>query len=374
MPEIEYSNSKALYHTDKIKALQQGKMIAPTEIQLDLEAWCNDNCSFCSYRKEDGYNNSMLPLIGAKPGEEYHEEKPIGKPSEASRMPSTFAESIPKQMVEAGIKAVEITGGGEPTLWPAFDTLLENLGIAEREIGLVTNGSRLDDKRIALICKYCTWVRISMDSSNAATHQLIHRTANYDFERRLENIKKIATNKRSDLVLGISFIVTPDNYNDIEQSARLYALIPGVNHIRFSWMYDREGKSGLTELQIDVTRNLLDILQDELNRDDFKIFYESDRIDLYSRPNTDFKTCYFQRFVWAIGADCNVYPCCIMKYHPDYANGNLKEKTLLELIQDMNVKAKMDKLDVNACFPCWLRHRNQSIASAVDKPIHHNFI
>jgi len=374
VPEIEYSNSKAIYHTDKIKALQNGEMIVPTEIQLDLEAYCNDNCSFCSYRKEDGYNNTMLSLIDAEPGKEYHEERPIGKPSPDSRMPERFASTIPQQMVEAGIMAVEITGGGEPTLWPRFDELIENLGQAKREIGLVTNGSKLSESRISLLCKYCTWIRISMDSSNSTIHKSIHRTPNSDFERRLTNLKKIAAQKRPDLVLGISFIVTPDNIHDVEAAAELYSKIPGVNHIRFSWMYDREGHGGLDDVQISVLRFNLRARQAKLDRDDFKVFYESDRIDLYSRPNNDFKTCHFQRFVWAVGADCNVYPCCIMKYHPDYANGNLKENTLLELIQDANIHAKMNNLDVTKCFPCWLRHRNQSIASAVDKPVHHNFI
>ncbi len=84
---IEYSVSKALYHTDKIKALQQGQQITPTEIQVDLEAYCNDNCSFCSYRKEDGYNNRMLELINSKPGTAYHDDRPVGKPSPESRIP-----------------------------------------------------------------------------------------------------------------------------------------------------------------------------------------------------------------------------------------------------------------------------------------------
>jgi len=374
MPEVEYSNSKAIYHTDKIKLLQESKQITPTEIQVDLEAYCNDNCSFCSYRKEDGYNNTMLKMIQATPGESYHENRPTGKPSPDSRIPLDFAKKLPLQMVEAGIKAIEITGGGEPTLWPAFDELLENLGKQNRQIGLVTNGSLLSECRIMLICKTCTWVRISMDSASPKMHKLIHRTANEDFDRRIRAIKKIAELKSQEMVLGISFIVTPDNYGDIGDAARLYSKIVGVNHIRFSWMYDKEGHGGLSQQQIDELLELLDVLRGELDRSDYHIFNERDRIDLYSRPNTDFDTCYFQRFVYAIGADCNVYPCCIMKYHPDYANGNIKEMTLKQIIQSQAVDSKMANLDVSKCFPCWLRNRNKSIASAVEKPVHANFI
>jgi molybdenum cofactor biosynthesis enzyme MoaA len=368
---IEYSTSKAVYHTDKIKALQEGRQIVPTEIQVDLEAYCNDNCSFCSYRKEDGYNNTMLNLIEGEPS---NKSKPIGRPSPDSRIPLEFADTLPEQMVEANIPAIEITGGGEPTLWPSFDTLLSNLGKARRQVGLVTNGSNLSESRITLVGKTCTWVRISMDASNQETHKAIHRTGNEDFERRIENITKIAAAKQKDLVLGISFIITPQNVMDIHESAKLYSTIQGVNHLRFSWMYDREGHAGLTYKQIESVKKSLDLYQEEYDRDDFKIFYEKDRIDTYTKPNDDFKKCYYQRFVWAIGADCNVYPCCIMKYHPDFAYANIREQTLAEIVNDINTCQMMDGLVPAGCFPCWLRNRNKAIAKAVEKPIHHNFI
>ena len=363
----EYSQSKALYHLDRIADLQAGRPIAPTEIQVDLEAWCNDNCSFCSYRKDDAYNNPMLELIDAKPGKKYDQNKPIGKPTSESGWIKEMATALPKQMVEAGIPAIEITGGGESTLWPHFDTLLQNLGDAGRDVALVTNGSTLTDKRIDLICKYCMWVRISMDSSNPIYHRKVHRTNNYDFERRIENIKKIIRYKPDTLTLGISFIINQDNFEDIEDSARYFHKL-GVDNIRFSWMYDATGTSGLTNNQIAEAKILLQQLDKELKI----IHYDDDRVDLYTKPNTDFNTCYFQRFVWAIGADMKVYPCCIMKYHPDYAFGDLRKDTLKELIDKMS--ESMNNLVPAKCMPCWLRNKNKAIDGAVKQPKHHNFI
>lgn len=373
MPEIEYTTNKALYHTDKIADLQVGKMIIPTEIQVDLEAFCNDNCNFCSYRKEDGYNNTMLQLIDAKPGKAYHDNKPTGKPSPESRIPLEMADTLPIQMVEAGIKAIEITGGGEPTMWPRFDDLISNLAKWDREIGLVTNGSLLNDKRIDLITKNCLWVRISMDSATPAVHKKVHRTPNYAFETRLNNIRKIAKYKDDSLTLGISFIINPDNLEDIKAASELYSSIKGINHLRYSWMFDMQGSAGLKPEQIDEIKSLLDKLIIHYSRPDFRIFYEKNRIDHYTAPN-EFDTCYMQKFVWAIGADCNVYPCCIMKYHPDYANGNIKNNTLKQIIENAATKAKQDSLVPAKCFPCWLRNRNASIETAVIKPTHYNFI
>jgi MoaA/NifB/PqqE/SkfB family radical SAM enzyme len=371
LPEIEYTTNKAVYHTDKIFQLQQDNMIAPTEIQVDLEAFCNDNCSFCSYRKEDGYNaENMLPLIGGKSSTD---NKPIGKPSADSRIPDDVVLRIPEMMVEAGIKAIEVTGGGEPTMHPKFDELISLLGKADREIGLVTNGSLLNDDRIDLIVKNCLWVRISMDSATPQTHKTIHRTPGYSFEKRMEAIKKIAHLKDDGLTLGISFIITPENLPELADAAKLFSEIKGINHLRFSWMYDMQGTAGLTPDQIIDAKQNLDSLIEEYDRDDFKIFYEKDRIEHYTAPN-EFSKCYYQKFVWAIGADSKVYPCCIMKYHPNFANGDISKSTLKELINNMTTLARQNGVQPSKCFPCWLRNRNQQIANAVERPKHHNFI
>lgn len=369
MAEVEYSTSKAVYHTDRIRSLQKGQPIVPTEIQIDLEAWCNDNCSFCSYRKEDGYNNEMLKMIN---GKSTTDNKPIGKPSLDSRIPDDIVLSLPEQMTEAGIPAIEITGGGEPTMHPKFTELISGLGYFKRHIGIVTNGSKLTDESISLIKQHTMWIRISMDAATPETHRLIHRTSNSDFQRRLTNIKKLLVGKPDSLTVGISFIITPENIHEITDAAYLFAG-SGVNHIRFSWMYDKQGTAGLTLEQIDHIGTLIPKLQAELDTNTFKIFNEKNRIQLYTAKN-EFKTCHFQRFVMAIGADSGCYPCCIMKYNEKYQYGNLKNNTLKEIVGSMNTHEFMQNLDPTRCYPCWLSPRNKAIDTAVSKPTHHNFI
>lgn len=374
---LAYDKSKALYHADKINDLKKGKMIIPTEIQVDPEAFCNDNCSFCSYRKEDGYNNEMLRMIGGEPS---NDNKAIGRPGIESRIPDDVLLDIPYQMVDAGIPAIEITGGGEPTLHPKFTEFYRACGECGLDIGLVTNGSRLNDEIINMVKQYGMWIRISMDSSNPETHRKIHRTPNYDFEKRLNNIKKLVQDKPDTLTVGISFIITPENFDDIESAARLFEAID-VDHIRFSWMFDKQGTAGLTAEQIEHIGNLIPRLQKELDRDDFKIFNEKNRIQLYTAKN-EFKTCNFQRFVVAIGADSGLYPCCIMKYNKDFEYGNLKKNTLAEICTSMNTKQFMENLNPARCYPCWLSDRNASITNAIadpnytpiEKPVHENFI
>ncbi len=348
--------------------------ISPTMIQLDLEAYCNDNCNFCSYRKEDSYNNSMIKLLQVdKP---HTENKPIGKQTEEGHFPKEFARTLPKQLKEAGVPAVELTGGGEPTIWPHFDELYHNLMLEDIEVGLVTNGSNLSDNRIRMIAGYkkTIWVRFSMDASKQEIHKKIHRTPNDDFDRRIEHLTKLGDWKHPKLTLGISFIITPENYDDIQDSVIKYKSIPGVNNIRFSWMYDQTGKAGLAKFEIDGIKKHLTELKEKYEDDKFQILFDNNRLDNYSKPNTDFDRCYYQQFVWNVGADAKVYPCCIMKYHPNAVIADLKKQTIKEICNDMTVLAKMKGLKPTSCFPCWLRDRSKDIAVGVERPDHANFV
>lgn len=365
-----YSTSKALYHLDRLNEIQQGRPISPTLIQIDLEAWCNDNCSFCSYRKDDGYNNSMLELLKC---ESHCDNKPIGKPSPDSRLPKELAYFIPHEMVLNNIPAIELTGGGEPTMWPYFDELLERLIFYEREIGLVTNGSNLSETRIRKLAGYegTKWVRFSMDASNQRIHKLIHRTSGDDFQRRVNSIKKMVEWKHKDLVLGISFIITGDNWLDIEKSIMFYKEL-GVNNIRFSWMYDKSGTSGLDVQTISEIKEKLEGLKSKYDTDNFRVLFERGRIETYDKPNDDFKRCYYQQFVWNIGADGLVYPCCIQKYNKKFALGDIRTQTISQIIKQSH--SKMVNLDPMMCNPCWLRNRNKDISKGVEKPQHSNFV
>ena len=380
-----YSSEKALFHPKRLMKLHKQQPITPTCLLVDLEAYCNDNCSFCTTRKDNGYNNSMLELLKTDKKEKpLNEFRPIGIPSEKSRLSLDMAESLPRMMKDAQIPAIELTGGGEPTLWPAFDSLIDNLVKNDIEIGLVTNGSNISDYRAKLLAKHCTWIRFSMDASNQTLHRQIHRTSNNRFDQRIHNIQKILRLKHDKLVVGISFVITPVNILDIEESCKFYKNL-GVDHIRFTWMYDKTGTAGLTAEDIDSTKELLLQYKKKYEDEVFGVLYDDARINLYSKPNDDFSTCYMQRFVWAIAADGKVYPCCIMKYNEKFAIGDINKQSLKEILHDKYSHDKMDNLNPKSCFPCWLRNKNKIIGKAIENDLknitdnnedvlHYNFI
>ena len=106
--------------------------------------------------------------------------------------------------------------------------------------------------------------------------------------------------------------------------------------------------------------------------DTYKVTPALYKLDSYTHKNDDFDTCYMQRFVWALGADCKIYPCCIQKYIPGFELGSIKENTLKELIQKSH--DKMTNLDVKTCPPCWMRDRNKAMQQGIERPKHANFV
>jgi len=381
--ESNYSLSKAVYHTDLVKKLQNNEPIAPTQLQIDLEAWCNHNCSFCSYRAEESHNLDMLELIGEskKSLPMLDEFKPIGKPTEESSLPLYFAEELPRQIAEAGIKCVTLTGGGESTLWKRYDDFIRELVKYKIQIGLITNGSTLHQNRIIDIVKHYAWIRFSMDGCTAKTHRAIHRTPTETFDKIIASIKEIVRLRKEgvlindsgeELTVGINYVITEESFDEIESSCEFYSKL-GVDYVRFSFMYIEGVGVGQFALERKAeTIKLFDRLIKKYNTKTFKVSPATYKLDSYTHENDDFDECYMQDFVWALSADCKVYPCCIQKYKKGWEFGDIRKTTLKKLIT--KAFGQRRKLDVTDCPPCWMRDRNKAMISAIKRPKHVNFI
>lgn len=105
--------AKLLKHMDKLQALQRGaKEVSPVMIHLATNNACNLKCSFCCYGNRE--LKQQLTLEQAK--------------------------SAVFQFKVLGALGIEHTGGGEPTLWPHLNELVDLEDSLGYKIGLITNG------------------------------------------------------------------------------------------------------------------------------------------------------------------------------------------------------------------------------------------
>lgn len=125
------NTSKLLKHMDRLVDLQQGKKPKPIMIHMSPCNPCNLTCSFCCFA-----NRAMKEMLTV------------------DQMKSAI-----DQFHALGAEGLEFTGGGEPTLHPKLDEVVEYAYNKGMKIGICTNGSLL--KKIKTWHMF-SWVRLGM--------------------------------------------------------------------------------------------------------------------------------------------------------------------------------------------------------------------
>ncbi len=127
------NHAKLLKHMDRLIDLQEGKRPKPVMFHMSPCNPCNLTCSFCCFA-----NRAMKEMLTVE------------------QMKSAI-----DQFHALGATGMEFTGGGEPTLHPQLDEVIEYAYNKGLKIGICTNGSKL--KKIKN-WHMMSWVRLGMYS------------------------------------------------------------------------------------------------------------------------------------------------------------------------------------------------------------------
>lgn len=114
--------------------------------------------------------------------------------------------TLTEEMIEAGVRAVILIGGGEPLTHPAIGTVIRKLGEAGVQIGITTNGT-LIDRYLEPIANYANWTRVSVDAGTDETFRYLRPARNgaSKFATVIRNMELLALHKRG--LLGYSFLI-----------------------------------------------------------------------------------------------------------------------------------------------------------------------
>ena len=129
------TGAKLIHHPESIERLQIHKMGSPISLQIAPTSRCNLSCDFCSNINRDLHED--LPLI------------PLLK----------FIDTLSTM----GLKVIEISGGGDPTLYHGINELIDHCHIIGLKIGLISNGTLLKKKITQKNLDKLHWLRISMN-------------------------------------------------------------------------------------------------------------------------------------------------------------------------------------------------------------------
>lgn len=128
------NTTKLLKHLDKLKLLQEGTPPSPVMAHISLINACNLTCSFCCFANRDLSEKLSLEKV--------------------------------KQALDSfkkiGVTGVEFTGGGEPTIHPNFEEIVEYAHSLGFKLGLCTNGKILGTRIKKDTVKLFSWIRLGL--------------------------------------------------------------------------------------------------------------------------------------------------------------------------------------------------------------------
>ena len=320
---------------DRLEAIRSGVPAGPVHVQLILSDLCNQACRFCAYR-DPTYTSSEL----------FHVD---GNYNPNRKLPFDKVIEILDDCAEMGVKAVQLTGGGEPTVHPRFGDVVQAIRDRGMQWALVTNG--VIDK---WDCSSATWVRVSLDAGTKKTYAKIRRVPEWHFDRAVATIGRLKS--------GVGFVVTPENWREI-YAATLLVRSLGASNIRISAQFSTHGE----ELFADFRERAAYMARqaENLACDGFEVINRfGEKIDDLHQGRPDYRRCGYQHFTTYIGADQNLYRCCVYAYNPRGLIASIKDQRFKDVWREIAYPDFRD-FDARACERCQFNKINRAINEVV---------
>ena len=363
-----YAPDKAAYHLTRLVALKAGKPIYPVHLHLIPSDYCQLSCPGCSYRSSGFRSTEMY-------------RGPKGEQNPRRFLDWGVLRSVIADCDAMDTRGIEITGGGETTLHPRITDLLKlalNRGL---HTALITNGLTLSlekNKELVGLAVHGDWVRVSIDAATRDTYNLVRppvrsdRAGNRNFEKALEGLQALAETKQkhhlTSCVIGAGFVVQKGNWHEIVKAAALYKKA-GADNIRISGLFSPWGEryfDGWREQAEGLEKAAIRDLDDPTGYRVYGRFHEK-VADLHASPT--YKDCWYQRFTLYLGADGNLYRCCVTSYQKLGLLGNIIQAGGLKALLDKpETQEKIRSFDARQCPVCQFNDRNKAIQAMIDAP------
>lgn len=306
---------KMLLNEELISSINRCKRIVPVHVQLMPTNKCNMNCSFCSCSEEDrSIEMSREDLIG-----------------------------VVNTISDLGTQAIAITGGGDPLMHPDLDMLIAHAYSKGIDVGLVTNGLRLDKiENVDLL----TWCRISNHDSRNFT------------DKYRDMLLEVASSGCVDW--AFSHVVSGEpNYDEMVKIIN-FANDNGFTHVRL--VADLLQPHNVNMPKVENT--LKELVDDSI------VIYQPRKTPRRGGP------CYICYLKPVIGADMNVYACCGAQYALRKKSKKMPKELCLGSVYDLDkiIKNSRKPFDGSVCYRCYYSDYNKILGQMMLDIDHMSFV
>ncbi len=210
--------AKALRYLSRVEAWDAGARPFPVSVEIDLSNRCDLGCGGCHF----AYTHTRGVWAGRR-----DRLLPDGFDGCGDLLPRPLAEQLLVDLATATPRTLSViwSGGGEPTLHPAWRSLVRIAKDCGFRQGLYTHGGLLTDDDCLLLSETLDWVVISLDAATAAADSAYKRVPPARFDAACASVRRLGAARN--LRVGASFLLSAENWQDaqamLELSSRLGA-------------------------------------------------------------------------------------------------------------------------------------------------------
>jgi len=347
------------YQEQVMELLNTGSLRSPITLDIDPTNICNQNCTWCSFdylhRRKDSLSKDAL-----------------------SKLIADIAEF--KKANGCGVRSIIFTGGGEPTLNPHLEDLMIQCSLADIKFGLYTNGTNITESLSNTMLESGSFVRFSLEASTKFLYDSLHKPNDAEAFKKVTNTIQYLVKKKnehhSNLTIGISFLVHPENYLDIVDSVKRAKEELGVDYFQVKPVIKKAyEKQDLNNRIVEHIKNKYEEVCSYSDKDFDVIVVEQKLDDIVDRNyGRTYPECLGHYFSSTITADGNVYICTEHRGIEKYRIGNLNEQGFYDIWNSEKRKSVIDSIDLNECQPGCKGHFRTLIVEHIKKIKHVDFI
>ncbi|MFA5810134.1 MAG: radical SAM protein, partial [Thermoleophilia bacterium] len=213
----------------EIQQILAGKMPVPRTMEFFLSSACNHACAGCHSRYMHKDEHQFLDF--------------------------DLLKDVVNDFADLGVEGVEISGGGEPLMYPQIIPAIAFMRARGLKVGMFTNGTLLTEELSEFLVENVLFLRIAFDAGTAGTYRKIH--GRDDFDRLISNLENLVRSKAKNgggksmgtiklasgerrstdarygtATIGAKYLVSTKNWMELSRAAELAKEI-GLDYLQF---------------------------------------------------------------------------------------------------------------------------------------------
>ncbi len=357
MDTYRIDGHKLYWHLDRISEWQNNNTISPVYIEISPVSYCNHKCLFC------GIDFAMERSLHLDTG---------------------LLSKRLREMGKLGVKSIMFAGEGEPMLHRDIAVMVREAKENGIDVGITTNGTAGSPETWREILPHLTWIKISADAGSPEVYSVVHNVQPEMFRVLMRNLEYAVSIKKEhnlDVTLGVQYLVTEENINDIRNAIALFGNM-NLSYIVIK-PYSMHPKMIRKRdiIYSETTMNMIQDIADEF-RDNMstEIIFRRDAMSVYQQKTRAFSHCHALPFWGYINSKGDFYTCSVFLGDDRFNAGNIYKDDMSGIFYGEKRKESIDMgknrlpIEEECRVNCRMARINEFLEFLDNRPAHINFI